>query len=153
MKIMNFRKWVNFVKESVKEDVLDRILDKIHNKQKLTDVEQKFLDKYNETSEEEYQDFRFLTKNDASIKIKEIIDNGRKIICDLHDRDGKIGLQILKVENDFENDASIIKLKNGESLELKDNYLYNIIYNSTKDEYYLESQDEFYEKIPVRDEN
>lgn len=150
---MNFQKWISYVKESVKEDVLDRILDKIHNKQKLTDVEQKFLDKYNETSDEEYQDYKFLTKNDASLKIKEILEGGRKVICDLLDRDGKIGIEIVKVENDFEHEISKVKLKNGESIELKDNYLYNIIYNSSKDEYYLESQDEFYEKIPVHDEN
>jgi hypothetical protein len=150
---MNFKKWVNYVKESVKEDVLDRILDKIHNKQKLTDIEKKFLDRYNETSDEEYQDFRFLTKNDASLKIKEIIDGGRKIICDLYDRDGKIGIEITKIKNDFEHETSEIHLKNKEVIKLKDNYLYNIIYNSTKDEYSLESQDEYYEKIPVHDEN
>lgn len=152
MRIMNFKKWINYVKESVKEDVLDNILDKIHNKQKLSDAEKKFLDKYNETSDEEYQDYKFLTKNDASSKIKEIIDSGRKVICDLYDRNGKIGIEIIEIKNDFEHEVSRIHLKNGESVELKDNYLYNIIYNSLKDEYYLESQDEFYEKIPVHDE-
>ena len=38
-------------------------------------------------------------------------------------------------------------------IDLKDNYLYNIIYNMQKDSYSLEAEDEFFEKIPVKNED
>ncbi len=150
---MSFRKWVKYIRESVKQDELDRILDKIYRKEKLNDIEKKFLDKFDKTSEEDYQDFRFLTKNDAYNHIKNIMDKGRKIVCDLRDRDGKIGVEIKKIKNDFENDICKLKLANNEIVVLKDNFLYDILYNPKNDTYVLQEQDEYYEKIPVKDEN
>ena len=38
-------------------------------------------------------------------------------------------------------------MKGGETHRLEDKYLYNIIYNQKKDEYSLQEQDEYYEKI------
>jgi hypothetical protein len=43
-------------------------------------------------------------------------------------------------------------LKNGEKVKLQDNILYNIIYNTNKDEWSLEMEDEFFEKLPVKND-
>jgi DNA invertase Pin-like site-specific DNA recombinase len=75
------------------------------------------------------------------------LDNNKKVICDLHDRDGKIGIQIIEMQNDFERDFSEIKLKDGMILKLEDKFLYNIIYNIKKNLYSLTEQDEYFEKI------
>ena len=61
---MKFKSWVK-VNESIKEEELNRILDKISSNKKLTDVERKFLNIFNKSSEEHYQDSICITKNDV----------------------------------------------------------------------------------------
>jgi len=80
-------------------------------------------------------------------KVNDLISIGKKVICDLYDRDGKIGLQIVSINDDIEGDFSIIKLKGEETFKLQDNFLYNLIYNIKKNEYSLQIQDEYFEKI------
>jgi hypothetical protein len=135
--------------ESLKEMEIDRILDKVSDKLKLTDREKEFLDLYQVTKEEDLKDFLYLSKNAAFRKILDILENGKKIICDLHDKNGKIGLQIIKIENDFLNDKCLITMKRNETHELFDKFLYNIIYNIKKDEYSLQEQDEYFEPIKI----
>ena len=84
---------------------------------------------------------------------KPVLDDNKKVICNLFDKNGKIGMQIISIYNDYENEICILELKNGEKIDLKDNYLYNIIYNMQKDSYSLEAEDEFFEKIPVKNED
>ena len=43
-----------------------------------------------------------------------------------------------------------MEVSGGEKLELKDNFFYEINYNFDKDNYSLETSDEFFEKIPVK---
>ena len=88
-------------------------------------------------------------QNDEMDRILDKISSGTT----LSDRDGKIGIEIQSVHNNFADESCYVILKNGQKIELTDNYLYNMIYNIKKDEYSLESQDEYYEKIPVKDEN
>jgi hypothetical protein len=139
--------------ESLKEMEIDRILDKVSDKLKLTDREKEFLDLYQVTKEEDLKDFLYLSKNAAFRKILDILENNKKIICDLHDRNGKIGLQIIKIENDFLDDKCLITMKGNETHELFDKFLYNIIYSIKKDEYSLQEQGEYFEKIPTKDED
>lgn len=133
--------------ESIKEIEMNRILDKISAGKKLTKKEINFLNLYQHTREENMKDFMYLSKNSTFSKIEDLLSSGKKIICDLHDRDGRFGLAIVKVENDFEDDDCVIFMKGGETHRLEDKYLYNIIYNQKKDEYSLQEQDEYYEKI------
>ncbi len=133
--------------ESIKEIELNRILDKINSKKKLSDKEISFLNLYQDTREEDMKDFMFLSKNSTYSRIKDLLDKNKKVICDLHDRDGKIGLRIINVENDFEDDECVLFLKGDETFTLEDKYLYNLIYNTKKDEYSLQEQDEYFEKI------
>ena len=86
-------------------------------------------------------------------RIQELIDRNKKVICNLIDRDGKINTEIISLYSDYENEKYILKLKNKEEITLKDNYLYNIIYNLQKDNYSLEAGEEFFEKIPVKNED
>lgn len=153
--IMTFKKFISYFKidESLKEIRLNQILDKISNRIKLTTSEQDFLDNYEATSEEDMMDFKMLSKETTFEKISKLLEDNKKVICNLVDRDGKIGIQIVEIYNDFQSETCFLTLKNGEKVKLKDNILYNILFNIEKDEYSLEMEDEFYEKIPVKDEN
>lgn len=148
---MKFKKFIRhyLLGESVKEMELNRILDKVSKKQNLEEREKNFLDLYNKTSEEDMKDYMYLSKNTTFNKIKGLLDKNKTVICDLYDRNGKIGIKIKDIENDFENEVCVLTLKNGEKHNLHDKFLYNIIYNNKKDEYSLEAQDEYFEKIPV----
>lgn len=149
MKIRRLIKHLIF-RESIKEMELNSILDKVSKKKKLTEREINFLNLYQQTREEEMKDYLYLSKNSTFQKITELLDRKKKIICDLHDRNGKIGLQITGIENIFEADVCILNLKGGETHKLHDKFLYNLIYNTNKDEYSLQEQDEYFEKITAK---
>ena len=153
MEIMRFK---NFTKkylssESFKEVELDRILGKISSKDQISNIEKEFLDEYD--NEDNMRDFLYLSKNSTYEKIKFLIENGKLVICDLFDRNGKIGTRIKDIENKFTEEKCKITLRNNEICYLEDKFLYNIIYNVKKNEYSLQVQDEYYEKIPVNNEN
>jgi seryl-tRNA(Sec) selenium transferase len=152
--VMTFNKFISYFKldESLKEIRLNQILDKISNKTKLSKSEQDFLDHYDETSEEDMMDLRMLSKESTFTKISQLLERGKKVICNLVDKDGKIGIQILQIYNKFDDETSIMTLKNGEKIKLMDNILYNIIYNTNKDEFSLEMEDEFFEKLPIKND-
>lgn len=133
--------------ESIKEIEMNRILDKISKKSKLTKKELEFLNLYNETSKSEDKDFMMISKNMAYKKVKDLLDKKKKVICDLHDRNGKFGLQITDIKNHIEEDECLVIMKGEEKHKLHDKFLYNLIYNLKKDYYSLEEHDEYYEKI------
>lgn len=133
--------------ESIKEIELNRILDKINGSKKLSEKEITFLNLYQHTREEYMKDFMYLSKNSTFMRIEDLLSNNKKVICNLHDKYGKFGLEIKSVENIFEEDVCTIIMKGGEKHKLDDKFLYNIIYNIKKDEYSLQEQDEYFEKI------
>jgi hypothetical protein len=136
--------------ESLKEIEMNRILDKIYRKVNLTDREKGFLELYNHTvNNSEDKDWMMLSKSATSTKVKELIELDRKVICDLHDRNGKIGLQILNIVDDIESDFSIIIMKGEEKHKLQDTFLYNLIYSVKKNQYSLQEHDEYFEKLTV----
>lgn len=141
------------LRESVKEMELNTILDKVSKKKTLSEREIKFLNLYQHTREEDMRDYLYLSKNSTFQKIIELIEKGKIVICDLHDRNGKIGLQVIEAENEFENNICRLKLKGGENHNLNDKFLYNLIYNYKRDEYSLQEQDEYFEKISTQDED
>ena len=155
MEIMKFKKFINYylLGESVKEMELNRILDKVSKKEDLEDREKNFLSLYNSTSEEDMKDYMYLSKSTTFKRVKSLLDKGKIVICDLSDRDGKIGIKIKEITDDFKSETSVITLKNGEKHNLHDKFLYNIIYNNKKDEYSLQAQDEYFEMIPISNEN
>ena len=131
---------------------LNKILDKVLKKKTLTERERVFIELYNST-QEFMKDYLYLSKNSAFKKITEILENGVKIICDLHDRNGKIGLEITGAENNFEQETCTLSLKGGEKHNLHDKFLYNLIYNTKKKQYSIEEQDEYFEKININNED
>ncbi len=136
--------------ESLKEIEMNRILDKISKKSNLTERERSFLELYNATvNKEEDKDWMMLSKSATSTKVKDLIKSNRKVICDLHDRNGRIGLQILEVIDNIEDDFSTILMKGEEKHKLQDKFLYNLIYSVKKNEYSLQEHDEYFEKLTV----
>lgn len=152
---MDFRKFISYLNlsESLKEIELNKILDKISKSINLSSKEKEFLGKYDNIKEDDLKDFKMLSLQSTFEKLQGLIDNNKKVICNLIDRNGKIGIQIISIYSDYENEVYILNLKNGEKIELKDNYLYNIIYTLQKDIYSLETEEEFFEKLPVRNED
>ena len=133
--------------ESIKEIELNRILDKINSSKKLSDKEINFLNLYQHTREDYMKDFMYLSKNSTYSRVDDLLKEKRTVICNLHDKYGKFGLRISTIENVFEDDVCTITMKGGEKHRLDDRFLYNIIYNIKKDEYSLQEQDEYFEKI------
>ena len=133
--------------ESLKEIEANRILDKISKKKSLSDRETRFLELYNRKSEETHKDLMYLSKNTTCDRVKNLIDNGKSVICDLHDRDGRIGLPIIDIDNTHSNDHCTIFMSGNETYKLEDRFLYNLIYNQRSNKYSLQEQGEYYEKI------
>jgi hypothetical protein len=154
MKIMTFTKWSKYLnlRESVKDETLNSILDKISKSEKLTKREEEFLSKFDKVLEKDLMSFSHLSKNDVCSKIDELRSSGKKVICDLYDSFGKIDDEIISIDNDFENDVSILKLKHGETTKIYDRFLYNLSYDFKHDCYSLTSQEEYFEKIPITDD-
>jgi hypothetical protein len=138
--------------ESLKEIEMNRILEKINKKQKLTIRESNFLELYNYLSDDDTKDLMYLSKNKTFDRIKDLLKKNKTIICDLFDRDGKIGLPILSIENNFEDDDCKVYIKGGYIHNLSDRFLYNIIYNLKRDQYSLQQQDEYFEKIESKND-
>jgi hypothetical protein len=123
---MNFETWVSHMNESVKEDELNRILDKMSDGKTLTEIEKKFLSMFSKTDEDDYKDFQYLTKNDAFEKIKNILSEGRKIICDLYEKN-KVGIEIVSVYNQFDSESCYIvlnEMKRQETSTISSNKVY-----------------------------
>ena len=139
------------LKKSVKEMELSKIKNKVSKNKSLTKREINFLELYQATSKD-LKDFLYLSKNTTFSKIIELLENNIKVICNLHDKNGKFGLEIIKIENNFEEETCIITMKHEESHKLHDKFLYNLIYSIKKNEYSLEEQDEYFEKIEAKND-
>lgn len=146
---MNFKKIFSYLGDSLKEIEMNRILDKIHKKFKLTSKEKKLLSIYS-SSKDEDKDLMYLSKNTTYKKIKDLLDKNKIVICDLHDRDGKISLPIVSITNNIEDEICMIYMKDGFTHQLHDKFLYNLIYNVKKNLYSLQEQDEYFEKIEAK---
>ncbi len=150
-KIERFIKYYLF-KESVKQMEVKKIMEKISKKKTLTKREQNFLELYQATQVEELKDFLYLSKNSTFSKILELLEHNIKVICNLHDKNGKFGMEIIKIENNFEDETCTITMVHDEHHKLHDKFLYNLIYNTKKNEYSLEEQDEYFEKIESKND-
>jgi len=139
--------------ESLKEIEANRILDKISKKKALSDREERFLELYNHKSEETPKDLMYLSKNTTCERVRNLLDSGKSVICDLSDRNGKIGLQILNIENVHSEDDCTLFMRGDETYKLQDRFLYNIIYNQKSNKYSLQEQGEYYEKIEQSNED
>lgn len=146
----NIERIINYylLKKSVKDMEVSKIKTKISKNKPLTKRERDFLDLYQSTVKgDDMKDFLYLSKNSTFSKIIELLESNIKIICNLHDKNGKFGMEIIKIKNNFEEETCLITMKHEETHKLHDKFLYNLIYNIKKEEYSLEEQDEYFEKI------
>jgi hypothetical protein len=150
-KIERFIKYYLF-KESVKDMELNKIKDKVSKNKNLTKRERNFLELYQATSKEEMKDYLYLSKNTTFSKILELLESKIKVICNLHDKNGKFGMEIIKIENNFEEETCLVTMIHDEHHKLHDKFLYNLIYNIKRNEYSLEEQDEYFEKIESKND-
>jgi hypothetical protein len=134
-------------RESLKDSHLNDILDKIQIGGVLSELETKFIQEYENLLETDLKDFSHLSKNQVFDKVCYLLERNKTIICDLFDKNGKINDRIISIENLFEEECCSILLKHGDSVKIMDKYLYKISYNIRKDQYNLELQGEYYEKI------
>jgi len=141
------------LRNSLKDDHLNQILDKIHSGEMISKSEGIFLQKFDSIIEGDQRDYSHLSKNQVFDKICYLLDSGKNVVCNLYDKDGKINDRIISIHNYFEEDCCVLDLKHGDSTKIYDRFLYKITYNLNKDEYYLESQGEYFEKITHRNEN
>lgn len=149
MSFKKFLKYLNINESSFKETRLNQILDKMNKGLKISKREKKFLNRYDKTTDEDFKDYKMMTKDSTFTKILELLELNIKIVCNLVDRNGKISLPITSIYNNYELGKTFMTLSNGEEIELKDNFFYELNYDFDKDFYSLEEVDEFYEKIPV----
>jgi hypothetical protein len=103
-------------------------------------------------SKSDLKDYLFLSKNSTFSKITELLNKKYTIICDLHDKNGKFGMKIIKIENNFEDESCIITMEREYTHKLYDKFLYNLIYNQEKNIFHLEEQDEYFEKIEIKND-
>lgn len=149
MSFKKFLKYLNINESSFKETRLNQILDKMNKGLKISKRDQKFLNRYDKTTDEDFKDYKMMTKDSTFTKILELLELNIKIVCNLVDRNGKISLPITSIYNNYELGKTFMTLSNEEEIELKDNFFYELNYDFDKDFYSLEEVDEFYEKIPV----
>lgn len=93
------------------------------------------------------KDYMMLSKNVTFYRLKDMLNKQVKIICNLKDRDGKIGEKLLDIKT--ENSSHKLILHKNTPCELSDRFLYNIKYNESKKVYSLEEHGEYFEKIKV----
>lgn len=146
----NWSKYL-YMRESFKDDRLNKILDKISSGEDITSREKQFLSKFDTLKDSDFQEYSHLSMESTFVKISDLLENKKKIICNLYDRDGKISDQIISIRKDFESDCCVLSLKHGDH-KLWDKYLYNIKYNFSSDSYSLESQDEYFEEVPIKND-
>ena len=144
----NLKKYL-VIKDSIQDNRVNQILDKILIGKKLTKEDNSFLNKFDHIINLELKDYSHLSKNMCVDIIENIFSKKIKIICDLTDRNGKFNDEIINVQNKFEDNKCEIYMKKGEICFLYDNFLYNLIYNVTKNYYSLTIQDEYFEKITI----
>jgi hypothetical protein len=142
---MDIKKFIRYylLGDSLKNIEKDRILNKKSKNKELTKREKRFLD----LTESDDKDWMLLSKNSTYLKVKELLSKKKTIICDLTDRNGKIGLPILDIDNDFEEEVCLIYMKDDLTHKIHDKFLYNIIFNQKNKKYSLQEHDEYFEKI------
>lgn len=143
----------NFSKDSILDIELNEILEKVNMGEKLSKSDFEFIRNFDSFDIQEFMNYSHLSKNQVVEKIKNLLDKSKIVICDLNDKYGKIGEEIVKVENLFEDGHALLILKNKETFELLDRFLYKITFDMKKNIYILASSGEYFEKININNDN
>lgn len=136
---------------SLKTKQMNFILEKLSSKGKITQKEKSFLDSYERLSDKDFGEFSMLTSNEAESKIEYLIHNNIDVICNICDELGPLGHKINDIVG--EDGSKILILEKNYTLELRDNCFYDLKYDIKKIRFSLESNNEYYELIPINNEN
>jgi len=129
--------------QKIKE--LNQILDKISVQKEITSRELNFLDNFEIINDDELKDYNFLSLQDLFYLMCRI---KKTIICDIKDKNGRINEEILSIDYNHDECKILLGLKHSK-FTLTDNFLYKLIYEFKHDNYSLDTQDEYYEKIEI----
>jgi len=127
--------------ESIKNDKLNDILDKMSSGIIISKSEQEFLDNFSNISKNDMQDYTLLNKSGVYDKVSVLLENNKEVIY--------TNEPIIDVKY-IEDDICIIT--NTGISKLKDNCLYNIVYNFNLNNHTLEIHDEYFEKLPLKND-
>jgi|LakMenEpi03Aug12_release.lakeMendotaPanAssembly.Ray.scaffolds.fasta_scaffold200632_3 hypothetical protein len=136
-------------KENSKTFELNNILDKIFINEDLSPRELEFLEKFEFIDEEDLKDYSFLSLLDLFYLLSKI---KKPIICDIKDREGKINQQIISLDYDYEECKLTLGFKHG-IYTLSDNKFYKLTYEFKHDNYSLDIEGEYIEKVNINDED
>jgi hypothetical protein len=136
-------------RDDLKTSELNFILDKIFSHENLSDRETSFLENFDSINDDELKDYAYLSLLDLFYLISKV---KKTIICDIKDREGKINQQITSVDYDHEECKLTLGLKHG-IYTLTDNNLYKLTYEFKHDNYSLDIESEYNEKIELKDED
>ena len=150
--ILKFNRFkMKSVNENIKNTYLDHLLDKLSGGEKLNKSQMYFLKNIDNIKDTHIKDHKYKTNYDTYLMIMDILENNIKIKYGIKDDISSFGQYILKVYRN-NDDKIVIKLENNKEKEIKDNFLYNMIFNIDKFEYELIEQDEYFEKIPLKND-
>ncbi len=139
------------VNENIKNTYLNHLLDKLSDGLTLNKSQLYFLNNIDNIKDTYIKDHKYKTNYDTYLMMMDILSNNITIKYSIKDDIDSFGQNILEI---FRNndDKIIIKLENNKEKEIKDNFLYNMIFNIDRFEYELVEQDEYFEKIPLRND-
>lgn len=142
MEVIKFKDWVlNNINESMKNDKLNDILDKISNGVSISNSEQSFLDNFDSITTGDMQDFSLLNRSDVYDKVNSLLENNKVVIYF-----DEIVIDVKYIEDD------ICIVTKSSINKLKDNCLYNLVYDFDSDNHVLKIHDEYYEKLPLKND-
>ncbi len=133
------------VNENIKNTYLNHLLDKMSDGEKLNTSQMYFLNNINNIKDTHIMDHKYKTNYDTYLIMLDILNDNIII------KYGSNNDEIIKIYRN-DNDDIIIVLKNNKEIEIKDNYLYNMLFDIDKFEYKLIEQDEYFEKIPLKND-
>jgi|AntRauTorcE11897_2_1112592.scaffolds.fasta_scaffold00138_21 cell division protein ZapA (FtsZ GTPase activity inhibitor) len=97
------------------------------------------------------KNYMMLSKNITFYRLKDMLDKKVKIVCNLKDRNGKIGERVLNIISNIDTSYDLLLSRNT-PCKLEDRFLYNIKYNEKKKYYSLEEHSEYFEKIKINND-
>lgn len=141
---------MNMESQSLKTIQLNYILDKISESTSLNTKELSFLDAFQDIDDSYFGEFSMLNSSTVIEKIDYLLRMKFEVICNLCDSIGPINLKI----NDtyISNNKHHLLLEKDDSLLLEDNCFYDLKYNLKFCRFSLESNNKYYELLPIKNE-
>jgi hypothetical protein len=133
---------------SVKERALNHILDMISSGRGLRAVEKHFLDIQQSIPDSEMKDHMMVSSVEAGHRVSSILGLGIGVTCNLRDRDGMMGADVLSSE--VLGDIARLTLSGHTTVDLLPSLLYDLTFSVRDFRYSLESGQEFFELATIK---